>query len=58
MNQRFEPTRRATRVAAALAAVLTVLVLFDSVAGLADARSSADARAQTASRPALPPHKA
>jgi len=38
MNARYEPTRRSTRFAAALAAVLTVVVLFDAVAGLADSR--------------------
>jgi hypothetical protein len=40
MNVRYEPTRRSTRLAAALAAMLTVLVLFDAVAGLAESRDA------------------
>jgi hypothetical protein len=41
MSIRYEPTRRSTRLAAALAATLTVLVLFDAVAGLAETRGAA-----------------
>ena len=58
MDQRFEPTRRPTRIAAALAAVLTVVMLFDGVAGLADTKPGAEARTVTASHPAPPAHKA
>jgi hypothetical protein len=58
MNQRYEPIRPSTRVAAAFAAVLTVVMLFDGVASLADSKSGAGAGTVTASRPALPAQKA
>jgi len=57
MNPRYEPTRRSTRIAAALAAVLMVVMLFDSVASLAD-KTGAEGGAMTASRTAHPAYKA
>jgi hypothetical protein len=40
MNAQYQSTRRSTRAAAAIAAAVTVVMLFDFVAGLGDSNMS------------------